>query len=116
MYAGDFYISSIDWNCYSSVRNVPFNASSDVEYLLFELLSYYSLNQINITPNHNSRILDLIIVNNNLNSNISLSVCPIFSKTLHHTPLLMEADCVKFIPNCKNDRKYYDLLMPTLKV
>ena len=106
----NFNISSIDWNCNTSVRNVSFNANSDVEFLLFEFLSYYSLNQINIIPNDNNIILDLTIVNNNLNANISVPFCPIFSKTLHHTLLLIEADCVKFIPNCANNRKYYDFV------
>ena len=50
---GDVNIGNIDWNCSAVAENVAFHANYDMEYLLFEFLTYHNLNQIMYLPNDN---------------------------------------------------------------
>ena len=81
-----------------------------MEYLLFEFFTYHNLNQIIYLSSDNMRILDSIITDVNLNVNITVPICPIFINSLHHNPLLIEAECIEYFSENLNTVKCCDFI------
>ena len=77
---------------------------------MFEFLTYDDLNHIKYLPNEIKWILDLIITDVNLNLDINVPICPISIKSIHHSPLLSEADCVEYFSENLNTVKCYDFI------
>lgn len=95
IFVGDFNLGKIIWN----PNNVtPFISSSDIESLLLDFLSLCNFIQINNIFNENSRLLDLVLVDNDLIFDILSPICPIFCNSFHHSSLVIEFSTLYYQP------------------
>lgn len=105
IFVGDFNLGKITWNPKSYV---PFISSSDIESLLLDFLSLCNLMQINTILNENSRLLDLVLVDNDLILDIFPPICPLFNKSFHHSPLVIEFSVINYQPLISNNNQFFD--------
>ena len=91
IYTGDFNLGNINWkftdNNYSLIS---YNMSSEVDFLLVDFFCQLDLIQINHVLNDFNRAIDLAFVDKDLVSNISQPIAPLFNKSVHHSPFLLE--------------------------
>ena len=75
--------------------NLPFAADSDSELLLLEFLS-----QHNSILNDKNRLLDLMLVSEDLIYEICDPIECIFKKSIHHSPIVIDLGIIEFY-NCR---------------
>ena len=106
IYVGDFNLGNILWN--PDVGTIPFISNSHYESLLLDFLSIYNLKQINNMCNDNSRLLDLVFVDKDIISEAFTPIMPIFEKSFHHSPLIIELSSQFYQPFHPINNEYYN--------
>ena len=91
---GDFNLPNVAW-CHSDVENAltPTNIAGTSQTIFFDNINFCNLQQYNSITNVNSRLLDLIFSNNN----IEVHECdiPLVEMDSHHPPLCITTNFAK---------------------
>ena len=82
-----------------SLRIIYAAVTLDSELLLLEFLSQHNLYQINNILNDKNRLLDLILVSEDLIYEICDPIECIFKKSIHHSPIVIDLGIIEFY-NC----------------
>ena len=94
MYVGDFNLGHLSWQFQNAV--MPSEVSSSIDFSLLEFVSLNTLTQINNIPNESNRILDLILVSTDYLTKLFPPDCPLFDKTFHHSPVVVELSIIRY--------------------
>lgn len=106
IYVGDFNLGHLSWNNCNNL--VPFHVNSNIDSLFFDFLCIQNLIQINNIYNENSRLLDLVLVDKELVSEVSSPVVPIFGNSVHHSPVIVDFSMCSYQPVLPDFEQNYD--------
>ena len=95
LFVGDFNLGHIKWQ-FNNINHLPFHVNTDIDSLLLDFLSINNLSQINNICNSNGRILDLALIDNELISEITVPLSPLFENSYHHEPFYIEMKVIDY--------------------
>ncbi|KAL3279054.1 hypothetical protein HHI36_016569 [Cryptolaemus montrouzieri] len=95
---GDFNCTTIDWNPSGFGPYKPNNVSAKYSNIIGSL-SFCQFSQLNYEPNSNDRILDLILCNENIVTEITHCSAPLVREDANHTALefVINIEAMKYI-------------------
>lgn len=100
---GDFNLPNVKWSYDSDINQlIPYQVSSESECEVLDTCAEFNLNQINDVYNENNRLLDLIFVDNHLQSDVVPLSSPPLPNSIHHKALCVSFRFINYIKPITN--------------